>query len=86
MSKQVIEFLFPLLAVAFMLVAVFRQRKQRDISELPTPSDEVISLAKSGDKVRAIKAYRRQGKMTLYEAHSVILRFTPPNPSFERTR
>lgn len=66
---------FASVATVCVLAAVHAmRRKPRDVSALPAPSDEVKALLRSGSKVAAIRAYRRQCGASLLEAHRVIAR------------
>ena len=69
-----------LLAVATFLLAVLTivvilgapQSRPRSASDLPAPAGNVLALIKAGEKVAAIRAYRRQTGATLLEASRVV--------------
>ncbi|WP_422938022.1 hypothetical protein [Stenotrophomonas acidaminiphila] len=66
---------FASVATLCVLAAVHAmRRKPRDVSALPAPSEEVKALLRSGRKIAAIRAYRRQCGASLLEAHRVIAR------------
>jgi len=58
-------------AIALMAISIFRP-KPRDVSCLPPPSQSVRELIRSGRKIPAIRAYRRQTGASLLEASRVV--------------
>lgn len=67
--------LFASLTAVFIVLpmtASGRMHRVRRIDELPPPSGKVISLAKEGRKIRAIRTYRRQTSAGLLEAAKLI--------------
>ena len=59
--------------VLLSLIVVFLNRpKQRNVAELPKPSDVVIALISGGEKIAAIRSYRKQTGASLLEASRVI--------------
>ncbi|WP_413975431.1 hypothetical protein [Stenotrophomonas acidaminiphila] len=66
---------FASVATLCVLAAVHAmRRKPRDVSALPAPPDEGKALLRSGSKVAAIRACRRQSGASLLEAKRVIAR------------
>ena len=66
---------FASVATLCVLAAVHAmRRKPRDVSALPALSDEVKALLRSGRKIAAIRACRRQCGVSLLEANRVIAR------------
>ncbi len=64
---------FAAVATACMLAAVHAmRRKPRDVSALPALSDEAKALLRSGRKIAATRAYRRQCGASLLEASRVV--------------
>ncbi len=61
-------------AIASVFAALHALRPPRDVSALPEPSDAVRALLRSGDRIAAIRAYRRQCGASLLEANRVIAR------------
>ena len=56
------------------VAALHALRPPRDVSALPDPSDAVKALLRSGNRIAAIRAYRRQSGASLLEAKRVIAR------------
>lgn len=61
-------------AIASVFAALHALRPPRDVSALPEPSDAVKALLRSGNRIAAIRAYRRQSGASLLEANRVIAR------------
>lgn len=59
-------------AYAFARAALTRESQQREVSSLPKPSDTVQRFIESGQRTAALKAYRAQTGVSLYEAQSVL--------------
>lgn len=67
---------FALLAIGLVLVVVaFTRARPRDASTLPRPSDEVAQRIERGERVAAIRAYRRQTGASLAEAYRLVLHY-----------
>jgi len=52
--------------------AFTHEPQQREASSLPEPSDTVRRFIESGQRTAALKAYRAQAGVSLYEAQSVL--------------
>jgi ribosomal protein L7/L12 len=55
-----------------LIVVLLNRPKQRNVAELPKPSDVVIALISGGEKISAIRSYRKQTGASLLEASRVI--------------
>jgi hypothetical protein len=58
--------------VLALVVCIINRPNQRNVAELPSPSDEVRALLSSGEKIAAMRAYRKQTSASLSEASRVI--------------
>lgn len=61
------------LGVVCALIAInASKRTDKPLNEFPYPTPDVIDLATKGEKVKAIKMYRKQTSVSLYDANRVI--------------
>lgn len=66
-------YIFAVITAAIALIAIFAFRQEpRDVSCLPPPSQGVQELIRSGRKIPAIRAYRKQTGASLLEASRVV--------------
>jgi len=66
------------LGVIFALIAInASKRPDKSLSEFPYPTPDVVDLAVKGEKVKAIKLYRKQTSVGLYDANRVISSINP---------
>ena len=73
MDKMI--YFVPVFIILGLLVVTTKNRpKQRDVSELPKPSDAVLAEVGRGEKIAAIRAYRKQTGASLPEAVRVVER------------
>lgn len=61
-----------LVAAVLLLIPITWQIKPRAMSELPEPGQDVQDLISAGNKVVAIRAYRKQTGASLLEATRMI--------------
>ena len=59
------------ISIAILTLTVLKP-KPREVSSLPSPSQDVIALIGLGEKVAAIRAYRKQTGASLLEARRVV--------------
>lgn len=55
-----------------LIVILLNRPKHRNVAELPKPSDGVTALISGGEKISAIRSYRKQTGASLLEASRVI--------------
>lgn len=67
-----LAFVTVLLVLILILVAPQSRLRPRKVSELPVPAGDVQGFIDAGEKVAAIRAYRRQTGATLLEAVRVV--------------
>lgn len=54
------------------IAIIASKRPDRPISDFPYPTSEVVDLAGRGEKVKAVRLYRKQASVGLYDANRVI--------------